>query len=164
MTLSVDHKPNREDERKRFEALGGTEDDAMTVLDAFHEVVKAAKKALAAEKARARREAAAAGGGGDKEDAEAWRKSVEITISGRGVPKPCMTFEEASMPSYVQDEVLKCGFDKPTPIQSQGWPLALSGRDVVGISRTGSGKTLAFLLPGVVHINAYLATLSTMPR
>ena len=63
----------RGDVVKKVEALGGTEDDAMTVLDAFHEVVKAAKKALAAEKARARREAAAAGGGGDKEDAEAWR-------------------------------------------------------------------------------------------
>jgi ATP-dependent RNA helicase DDX5/DBP2 len=89
-----------------------------------------------------------------EEDAEAWRKSVEITISGRGVPKPCMTFEEASMPSYVQDEVLKCGFDKPTPIQSQGWPMALLGRDMVGISKTGSGKTLAFLLPAMIHINA----------
>ena len=34
-------------------------------------------------------------------------------------------------------------FTKPTPIQSQGWPMALSGRDVVGIAQTGSGKTLA---------------------
>lgn len=34
-------------------------------------------------------------------------------------------------------------FEKPTPIQSQVWPIALSGRDVVGIAKTGSGKTLA---------------------
>jgi ATP-dependent RNA helicase DDX5/DBP2 len=65
-----------------------------------------------------------------------------------------MTFEEASMPAYVLDEVLKCGFNKPTPIQSQGWPMALLGRDMVGISKTGSGKTLAFLLPAMIHINA----------
>ncbi|KUF93489.1 hypothetical protein AM588_10004427 [Phytophthora nicotianae] len=32
--------------------------------------------------------------------------------------------------------------------------MALSGRDMVGISATGSGKTLAFLLPAIVHINA----------
>ena len=43
---------------------------------------------------------------------------------------------------------------KPTPIQIQGWPVALSGRDMVGIAETGSGKTLAFLGPAIVHINA----------
>jgi len=32
---------------------------------------------------------------------------------------------------------------EPTPIQAQGWPLALSGRDLVGIAQTGSGKTLS---------------------
>lgn len=41
-----------------------------------------------------------------------------------------------------------------TPIQSQGWPMALLGRDMIGISATGSGKTLAFLLPAMIHINA----------
>ncbi|CAN0540025.1 unnamed protein product, partial [Ectocarpus sp. 12 AP-2014] len=58
------------------------------------------------------------------------------------------------MPEYVLREVLKQGFPKPTPIQSQGWPMALLGRDMVGISATGSGKTLAFLLPAMIHINA----------
>lgn len=37
----------------------------------------------------------------------------------------------------------KQGFMEPTPIQAQGWPIALSGRDMVGIAQTGSGKTLA---------------------
>ena len=32
---------------------------------------------------------------------------------------------------------------RPTAIQAQGWPMALSGRDVVGIAQTGSGKTLS---------------------
>lgn len=51
-------------------------------------------------------------------------------------------------------ELTAAGFEKPTPIQSQGWPMALSGQDVIGIAKTGSGKTLAFLLPAIVHINA----------
>jgi ATP-dependent RNA helicase DDX5/DBP2 len=86
--------------------------------------------------------------------ADQWRREKGITIMGRGIPKPCLTFEEASMPEYVLREVLKQGFTTPSPIQSQGWPMALLGRDMIGISATGSGKTLAFLLPAMIHINA----------
>jgi ATP-dependent RNA helicase DDX5/DBP2 len=87
-------------------------------------------------------------------EAAAWRASKQIVVRGYDIPKPVYTFEEASMPEYILTEVLKCGFDRPTPIQSQGWPMALKGRNMVGISATGSGKTLAFLLPAMIHINA----------
>ena len=90
-------------------------------------------------------------------EADAWRASKQIVVVGEGVPKPVLTFEEASMPEYILSEVLKQGFDKPTPIQSQGWPMALKGRNMVGISATGSGKTLAFLLPAMIHINAQVS-------
>jgi len=88
------------------------------------------------------------------QEANNWRASKQIVVVGEGVPKPCLTFEEASMPEYILSEVLKQGFDNPTPIQSQGWPMALKGKNMVGISATGSGKTLAFLLPAMIHINA----------
>lgn len=55
---------------------------------------------------------------------------------------------------YVLSEVHRAGFREPTPIQSQGWPMALLGRDLIGLAETGSGKTLAYLLPAIVHINA----------
>eukprot|EP00929_Paragymnodinium_shiwhaense_P072509 TRINITY_DN367_c0_g1_i7.p1 TRINITY_DN367_c0_g1~~TRINITY_DN367_c0_g1_i7.p1 ORF type:complete len:453 (-),score=136.53 TRINITY_DN367_c0_g1_i7:124-1368(-) len=80
-------------------------------------------------------------------------KSIKV-LEGSNVPKPVRTFEEASFPEYVLEEVARCGFREPTPIQVVGWPIALSGRDMVGIAETGSGKTLAFLLPSIVHINA----------
>ncbi len=41
------------------------------------------------------------------------------------------------------DVLLQHNFKEPTAIQAQGFPLALSGRDMVGIAQTGSGKTLA---------------------
>ncbi|MCJ1339132.1 ATP-dependent RNA helicase dbp2 [Bachmanniomyces sp. S44760] len=84
----------------------------------------------------------------------AFRKHKEIAVQGRNVPRPVQTFDEAGFPNYVMNEVKAQGFAAPTAIQSQGWPMALSGRDVVGIAETGSGKTLTYCLPAIVHINA----------
>lgn len=89
----------------------------------------------------------------DSEIAE-FRKENEMTISGHDIPKPITNFDEAGFPEYVLSEVKAEGFDKPTGIQCQGWPMALSGRDMVGIAATGSGKTLSYCLPAIVHINA----------
>lgn len=87
-------------------------------------------------------------------EVEKFRRDHSITVAGRDVPKPVETFDEAGFPRYVMDEVKAQGFPAPTAIQSQGWPMALSGRDVVGIAETGSGKTLTYCLPAIVHINA----------
>lgn len=72
--------------------------------------------------------------------------SNQVTVKGRDVPRPVMYFEEAGFPDVVMGALRKQGFDKPTCIQAVGWPIALSGRDMVGIAQTGSGKTLAVSL------------------
>ncbi|KYK56655.1 ATP-dependent RNA helicase dbp-2 [Drechmeria coniospora] len=87
-------------------------------------------------------------------EVDEFRRKHQMTIHGVEVPKPVETFDEAGFPRYVMDEVKAQGFPAPTAIQSQGWPMALSGRDVVGIAETGSGKTLTYCLPAIVHINA----------
>uniref|UniRef100_A0A8C4PZ88 RNA helicase n=1 Tax=Eptatretus burgeri TaxID=7764 RepID=A0A8C4PZ88_EPTBU len=84
---------------------------------------------------------------------EDYRKRRDIKVKGTESPKPVFYFHEAGFPAYVIDVITRQNFKEPTPIQSQGWPLALGGRDMVGIAKTGSGKTLAYLLPGIVHIN-----------
>ena len=50
--------------------------------------------------------------------------------------------------SALRDE----NYTTPTPIQAQTIPLALSGRDVIGIAQTGTGKTAAFALPILNHL------------
>ncbi|XP_010242202.1 PREDICTED: DEAD-box ATP-dependent RNA helicase 20 [Nelumbo nucifera] len=87
-------------------------------------------------------------------EVEEYRQRRQITVEGRDVPNPVREFREAGFPEYVMQELIKAGFVEPTPIQSQGWPMALKGRDLIGIAETGSGKTLAYLLPAIVHVNA----------
>ncbi|XP_015521955.1 uncharacterized protein [Neodiprion pinetum] len=84
---------------------------------------------------------------------EIYRSDKEITVKGSNIPGPNIYFEEGGFPDYVLNEIRKQGFSQPTAIQAQGWPIALSGRDMVGIAQTGSGKTLAYILPAIVHIN-----------
>ena len=84
------------------------------------------------------------------------RQASQITLEGYDSHKykPIQHFNEAPFPPSIMTVLDSAGFTNPTPIQSQGWPIALSGRDVVGCAETGSGKTLAFILPAIVHILA----------
>uniref|UniRef100_A0A3Q3KJH0 RNA helicase n=1 Tax=Monopterus albus TaxID=43700 RepID=A0A3Q3KJH0_MONAL len=72
----------------------------------------------------------------------------------RLIPNPCRTFLEA-FEHYpeIMENIERVGFVKPTPIQSQAWPVLLSGEDLIAIAQTGTGKTLAYLLPGFIHMD-----------
>jgi len=72
---------------------------------------------------------------------------------GQDIPRPVTTFKESSLPKYLVDQ-LEAVFEKPSVIQAQTWPVALQGRDMIGIAQTGSGKTLSFIMPAIVHIMA----------
>jgi superfamily II DNA/RNA helicase len=90
----------------------------------------------------------------DPRQVERFRGEKEITIvRGSNVPNPITNFEEGGFPDYVIKEVARQKFSAPTAIQAQGWPMAMSGQNMVGIAQTGSGKTLAYLLPGIIHVN-----------
>ncbi|XP_068819411.1 DEAD box protein 53 [Capricornis sumatraensis] len=73
----------------------------------------------------------------------------------RPIPKPTCTFEDAfqQYPEIMQS-IRRAGFQKPTPIQSQAWPIILQGIDLIGIAQTGTGKTLSYLMPGFIHIHS----------
>mmetsp|Transcript_40400 Transcript_40400/g.66349 ORF Transcript_40400/g.66349 Transcript_40400/m.66349 type:complete len:555 (-) Transcript_40400:146-1810(-) len=83
-----------------------------------------------------------------------FRKQHAMIIHGTEIPKPFNRFENSGLPEICVNHLHKLNISAPSPIQQQGIPMALSGRDVIGISRTGSGKTLAYLLPLIVHIQA----------
>ncbi|XP_042318577.1 probable ATP-dependent RNA helicase DDX43 isoform X2 [Sceloporus undulatus] len=72
----------------------------------------------------------------------------------RHIPNPICRFEDA-FKHYpdVMANIRKVGFQRPTPIQAQAWPIILQGFDLIGIAQTGTGKTLAYLMPGFIHLD-----------
>ncbi|XP_061645520.1 probable ATP-dependent RNA helicase DDX43 isoform X2 [Phyllopteryx taeniolatus] len=96
------------------------------------------------------------------EEVQDWRKEnnnvfVDDLVDGgkkRAIPNPCRSFLEAfERYPEIMDNIHRVGFVKPTPIQSQAWPVLLSGEDLIAIAQTGTGKTLAYLLPGLIHMD-----------
>ncbi|XP_058059403.1 uncharacterized protein LOC131210209 [Anopheles bellator] len=85
-------------------------------------------------------------------DVDRYLAKHDITLVGQ-CPNPITEFDEIDIPDYVMREIEKQGYKSPTPIQAQGWPIALSGLNMVGVAKTGSGKTLGYMLPAIVHIN-----------
>lgn len=75
------------------------------------------------------------------------RKQWHIIVSGEDIPPPIKSFKDMRFPEQILKKLKAKGIIQPTPIQVQGLPVILSGRDMIGIAFTGSGKTLVFVLP-----------------
>ncbi|KAI9539500.1 ATP-dependent RNA helicase ddx42 [Dissostichus eleginoides] len=80
------------------------------------------------------------------------RHKLNLRVSGAVPPKPCTSFAHFNFDEQLMHQIRKSEYTQPTPIQCQGLPIALSGRDMIGIAKTGSGKTAAFIWPMLVHI------------
>ncbi|MCJ1253185.1 ribosomal RNA processing protein [Lignoscripta atroalba] len=57
------------------------------------------------------------------------------------------SFQDLGIIDSLCDACTALGYKAPTPIQNEAIPLALQGRDLIGLAETGSGKTAAFALP-----------------
>ena len=62
------------------------------------------------------------------------------------------TFEALGLHDDVLKAVAELGWETPTPVQRDSFPLVVEGKDVIVQSRTGTGKTGAFGLPLVDRI------------
>lgn len=78
------------------------------------------------------------------------RDKWSILVEGDDITPPMRRFTDMKFPKPIIEALLAKNITRPTPIQMQGLPLALAGRDIVGIAFTGSGKTVTFSLPLVM--------------
>ena len=58
-----------------------------------------------------------------------------------------LSFADLNLHPTILDAIRDAGYTTPTPIQRDAIPVALSGRDIMGLAQTGTGKTAAFTLP-----------------
>ena len=79
----------------------------------------------------------------DYSDASMWSGGIE---QDHGATEHD-SFDRLGLDPWIQVRLESTGFVRPTPIQASVIPLALAGRDVIGLAQTGSGKTAAFVLP-----------------
>ena len=61
--------------------------------------------------------------------------------------EPKHRFSDFEVDVRIKHNIIKKGYETPTPIQDQSIPHIVQGRDIVGIANTGTGKTGAFLIP-----------------
>lgn len=77
----------------------------------------------------------------------------ELAVVLHFVISPCSrltAIQDMKLPTPILKYLKSKGILKPSPIQTQGIPTALQGRDIIGVAQTGSGKTLAFTLPAIM--------------
>ncbi len=77
-------------------------------------------------------------------------KAAVLTTAIEYLPK--YQFTDFAVTPLLKQNLESRNWEIPTPIQDQCIPLALSGKDIVGIANTGTGKTLAFALPIINYL------------
>lgn len=89
-----------------------------------------------------------------KEHINRIRNEHHINVNGKSPVEPIVNFTELNEKYKVSQKLLdnltKCGYSQPTPIQMQAMPVLINERNIMGCAPTGSGKTAAFLVP-IIH-------------
>ncbi|WIA13020.1 hypothetical protein OEZ85_006630 [Tetradesmus obliquus] len=76
---------------------------------------------------------------------------VEVPEGQPPAAAPIESFIDMNLHENIISDIKHHKYETPTPIQAQGVPVALSGRDILGCAETGSGKTASFAIPMIQH-------------
>lgn len=73
--------------------------------------------------------------------------NIPVEATGSDVPQPVNAFVDIDLGDRLNNNIQRCKFVKPTPVQRHAIPIAMAGRDLMACAQTGSGKTAAFCFP-----------------
>src|SRR3990167_512419 len=73
-------------------------------------------------------------------------------MTNQNIQNQALGFSGLGIAPILLETLAKLSYKNPTPIQHQAIPIAIQGKDVVGIAQTGTGKTLAFGIPMIQRL------------
>merc|ERR1712000_242107 len=85
------------------------------------------------------------------------RKKTEDVISRRNV-----NFEDYFLKRELLMGIFEKGFEKPSPIQEEAIPIALTGKDVLARAKNGTGKTASFVIPVLEKVRAEIPAIQAL--
>ena len=86
-----------------------------------------------------------------QEDEENLKGEEDKEEGEKNIPQQSSkTFAELGLNEVLVEACEKVGWKKPSRIQEESIPIAIQGKDVIGLAETGSGKTGSFALP-ILH-------------
>ncbi len=62
-------------------------------------------------------------------------------------------FEDYFLKRELLMGIFEAGFERPSPIQEESIPIALTGRDILARAKNGTGKTASFIIPVLEKVN-----------
>ncbi|RYP72606.1 hypothetical protein DL771_004101 [Monosporascus sp. 5C6A] len=90
---------------------------------------------------------------------EDWKKNLKLPARDSRHQTEDVTntkgleWEDFSIKRDLLMGIFEAGYEKPSPIQEEAIPVALTGRDILARAKNGTGKTAAFVVPTLERIN-----------
>lgn len=84
---------------------------------------------------------------------EDWKSKLQLPAKDNRTKTEDVTatkgneFEDYFLKRELLMGIFEMGYERPSPIQEESIPVALSGRDILARAKNGTGKTAAFLIP-----------------
>uniref|UniRef100_A0A7N6FJW7 RNA helicase n=1 Tax=Anabas testudineus TaxID=64144 RepID=A0A7N6FJW7_ANATE len=91
--------------------------------------------------------------GGGIKFGDDWKKSLQLPPKDNRVKTSDVTstkgneFEDYCLKRELLMGIFEMGWEKPSPVQEESIPIALSGRDILARAKNGTGKSGAYLIP-----------------
>ncbi|GAA6030037.1 hypothetical protein NBRC10512_003702 [Rhodotorula toruloides] len=90
---------------------------------------------------------------------EDWKKQLNLPTKDTRPQTEDVTatkgneFEDYFLKRELLMGIFEAGFERPSPIQEEAIPIALTGRDILARAKNGTGKTAAFIIPVLERVN-----------
>ncbi|QSL64497.1 hypothetical protein MERGE_001798 [Pneumocystis wakefieldiae] len=91
---------------------------------------------------------------------EEWKKALNLSAKDTRPQTEDVTktkgneFEDFYLKRELLMGIFEAGFERPSPIQEESIPIALTGRDIIARAKNGTGKTAAFVIPALEKLNS----------